>query len=101
MVEEAKKALVLGETEEAKITPLLKSAVEKRMAARQTEATKRRELLDFIKQGGTSEEIAARVAAFRKARDDAEKAAEEAGKALAESLDAEQRAKLVALGILR
>ena len=100
VLEEARRALVLGPTEEGQVMPAIEKVLKARTESREAINTQRQELLGFLREGGTEAEIAARLAAFRKARDAAEAKRRQAAEELSGIVDQEQVAKLVALGIL-
>ena len=83
------------------ILPLIKKIMAERRKSRETIEKKRRDFLTTLKKGGSKEQIAAQLAAYRKLRDDSVGALKKAEKGLAEQLNAEQKAKLVAFGIIQ
>ncbi|MDF1661062.1 MAG: hypothetical protein P1V97_04790 [Planctomycetota bacterium] len=101
LMQKVKEILVLAPTDEAKVMPLIEKIASERKALIQMNAKNRAALLVFLKEGSTSEETEAKVAEFRKARDEKEKAIKTAQDELSKAVDKEQQAKLVALGILR
>lgn len=101
LMQKVKEILVLAPTDEATVMPLIETITKERKALITMNAKNRAALLVFLKEGGTAEETEAKVAAYRKARDDKEKAIKTAQDELSKKLDKEQQAKLVALGILR
>lgn len=101
LMQKVKEILVLAPADEAKVMPLIEKISSERKALIQMNAKNRAALLVFLKEGSTAEETEAKVAEFRKARDEKEKAIKTAQDELTKALDKEQQAKLVALGILR
>ena len=101
LVEEATKALFLTPEDEKIIGPMIRKTLQARNAQMQKVREKRREFEEFARAGGASEkELAARLAEFRKVRDEAESALKAQQEELRSLLTIEQEAKLVALGVL-
>lgn len=101
LVDEVKKALVLSESEEGTLVPAIEKALAARREAQSATEKSRGAFLEALKTGLTGEELQARLAKFRSDRDAAEQKAKSASETLAAMVDTEQKAKLVAFGVLR
>jgi Spy/CpxP family protein refolding chaperone len=100
LLEEIKKSLFLGKTQETGVIASIKNVQTARRSARDTLEKKRGAFLASLKKGLTKEQSKATLTAFRKARDESKATIEKAQEELSKQLDEEQRAKLVAFGIL-
>lgn len=100
-IEEVKKSLFLSKTQEAPVVAALKKILAERRKSREAVDTKRRALLKSLKDGIKKEEANAKLAEYRKARSESEAAVKKLETELAGQLDDLQKAKLVAMGILK
>lgn len=100
-LQEIKKILVLSPTQESVVMPQVKTVLEKLKTHEDKLKSARRNLLEALREGMTAEQLEARMGKFRKGRDESEAAIKSAQEELAKGLDKEQKAKLVALGVLR
>ncbi len=99
--EAAEKALE-GATDDEKTTlrPLVKKVVDARFDAQTAQAKRRAELLELAAKKTEKDELAAKIAEFRKAADSDREKVKQAQTALRDLLTVELEAKLVGIGLL-
>lgn len=100
-IEEVKKALILNETQEAPVVAALKKILAERRKSRETIDKKRRSFLKALKEGAKKEEANTMLAEYRKLRTDSEASIKKLETELAGQLDDVQKAKLVAMGLMK
>ncbi|MDF1662919.1 MAG: hypothetical protein P1V97_14175 [Planctomycetota bacterium] len=100
-IEEVKKSLFLSKTQEAPVVAALKKVLTERRKSREAVDTNRRALLKSLKDGIKKEEANTKLAEYRKARSDSEAAIKKLEAELTGQLDDLQKAKLVAMGIIK
>jgi len=100
LLERVKTVLVLSKDDQAKVLPLVEKVLEARRAL-QTLPRHREALLGFLREGGTDEQIEAKLNEYRQRRDELEGNLNKAQAELTAAVDKEALAKLVALDILR
>jgi Spy/CpxP family protein refolding chaperone len=101
LLKEIQQSLFLSKTQEGVIMPLIKKLLAERRTSREAVEKKRQSFLGTLKKGASKENAATGLAAFRKARDDSMAALKKTEDELAKQLDDEQKAKLVAFGIIK